>query len=238
MNSASDRADNRIGLKHRLHYAIVGAAFATICGFGPIFLVDRNFQLSHLHSLETYAIYVGIVTSFFSGLFGFFANSGKIEVKQQRCIVYGGMLFVFLYICTCYLLERIHLGVYAGELISVGFYRILGAVIFLVGIFLRLLSIFILGKRHSAFVSLQDNHSLCSSWPYSHLRHPSYLGVILCVIGLPMIFSDWLPLLAVPGVIVVINWRIADEEDFLLRHFGQDYIDYQKRTRKLIPGLY
>jgi protein-S-isoprenylcysteine O-methyltransferase Ste14 len=32
--------------------------------------------------------------------------------------------------------------------------------------------------------------------------------------------------------------RINVEEKFMVKHMGQQYIDYQTRTKKLIPAIY
>lgn len=73
--------------------------------------------------------------------------------------------------------------------------------------------------------------------PYGFIRHPMYLALLLTT--LPLIISD-----PTPGRIGVWILLLADllvkiryEEGLLLERFS-DYGQYQKKTYRLIPGLY
>ena len=71
------------------------------------------------------------------------------------------------------------------------------------------------------------------------IRHPSYTGLLLYYLGLGIVMQNYFSifiLLLLP-IYVVIN-RIKTEEKFLINFFGDEYIEYQNRTYKLIPKLY
>jgi protein-S-isoprenylcysteine O-methyltransferase Ste14 len=73
--------------------------------------------------------------------------------------------------------------------------------------------------------------------PYNFIRHPMYLALLLTT--LPLIISDPTPgrigvwILLVADLLVKIQY----EEGLLLNRFS-DYSHYQKKTDRLIPGLY
>jgi protein-S-isoprenylcysteine O-methyltransferase Ste14 len=48
---------------------------------------------------------------------------------------------------------------------------------------LRLAAVFVLGRRFSGLVAIQEGHSLQTGGLYRHLRHPSYAGMLLYMVG-------------------------------------------------------
>lgn len=96
-----------------------------------------------------------------------------------------------------------------------------------------------IGKFFNPRVAVYENHRLITAGAYKNIRHPLYLGSLLSFIAIPMVFNSWGSLLlmlftAVPAL----NYRINVEEELLTRHFGDDYREYAKRTRKVIPGIW
>lgn len=75
--------------------------------------------------------------------------------------------------------------------------------------------------------------------PYKLVRHPSYSGVIVLILGIGFMIGNALSLLLLTtSVLVGILYRIRVEEQELLRHFGEVYADYMQRTKRLIPFVF
>jgi protein-S-isoprenylcysteine O-methyltransferase Ste14 len=77
------------------------------------------------------------------------------------------------------------------------------------------------------------------SGPYRLLRHPSYTGILLALLGIGLALGTWLGLLAVivlPLIGVLIRIRV--EESVLIDALGQEYVSYAAETRRLIPGVW
>ncbi len=72
---------------------------------------------------------------------------------------------------------------------------------------------------------------------YSTVRHPQYLGWILSHVGLSVLLSVWYSMLFTPILIALIYLISKKEEDELMKEFGEEYEDYQKRVPMLIPKL-
>ncbi|HKC18217.1 MAG TPA: isoprenylcysteine carboxylmethyltransferase family protein, partial [Candidatus Dormibacteraeota bacterium] len=72
---------------------------------------------------------------------------------------------------------------------------------------------------------------------YRYVRHPSYSGSLLTVLGVLLCSTNWLALacfvLALPGFL----YRIRVEEGALLTALGEPYRDYMARTKRLVPFL-
>ena len=116
--------------------------------------------------------------------------------------------------------------------------RYTGLLLFLIGGTIRTASIFALEHRFSGFVAVQANHKLKTDGIYRFIRHPSYMGALLAMIGLVLIFRSGVALLLIPLMLLVILHRIKDEEEFLQSEFGAEYTDYRRRTWRLFPFIY
>jgi protein-S-isoprenylcysteine O-methyltransferase Ste14 len=116
---------------------------------------------------------------------------------------------------------------------------VLGAVIAFAGLALRLHAIRVLGRRFSATVRVTRDHELIDEGVYRYLRHPSYLGVLLVIFGIAVMFCSWLAAAAgVPLMVAVYRRRIRFEERALEATLGAVYRTYRERTWSLLPGVW
>jgi protein-S-isoprenylcysteine O-methyltransferase Ste14 len=116
---------------------------------------------------------------------------------------------------------------------------IVGFVILWFGVALRNYSIRILGKHFTPTIQLQQDHDLITTGPYSVIRHPSYLGALMAIVGIAIFFNSLIGTLAACiAMMIAYIVRITAEEKALKSLFGSKYQEYQKRTKKLIPFLW
>jgi protein-S-isoprenylcysteine O-methyltransferase Ste14 len=94
------------------------------------------------------------------------------------------------------------------------------------------------GKQFSIQVTIQDSHQLVTNGPYRYLRHPRYLGIIIFNIGISLVFRSWLALILVVALLLVLIWRIHDEEALMHQEFGANWEAYCQRSWCFIPYLY
>ena len=116
--------------------------------------------------------------------------------------------------------------------------RWLGVGLFLAGGALRLWPVFVLGRRFSGLVAIQPGHTLVTSGIYSVIRHPSYLGLLVMMLGWGLAFRSLVGVLLTVLVVLPLVARIRAEERLLRTQFGAEYDAYCARTSRLIPGLY
>ncbi|CAG2132054.1 hypothetical protein LMG31506_00959 [Cupriavidus yeoncheonensis] len=116
--------------------------------------------------------------------------------------------------------------------------RWIGVALFAGGGVLRLVPVFILGKRFSGLVAIQPGHTLVTTGLYGVIRHPSYLGFVISSLGWVLAFRSGvgviLTLLMLPPLVA----RIRAEEAMLLSQFGAQYEAYRARTWRMVPGVY
>ena len=113
-----------------------------------------------------------------------------------------------------------------------------GIFLMIIGILVRQWSIFVLGRFFTITVSVQKNQKVVDHGPYRYIRHPSYLGLFLIVIGIGLALHSWggiLVLLVMNGV--AFGYRMHVEEKVLVSELGDDYIQYMKKTKRLIPFI-
>ena len=126
---------------------------------------------------------------------------------------------------------RIHTGT---KLIgSVGLALLLG------GIIIRWSAVLTLGKYFTGTVLIKHDHRLIRSGLYKHLRHPAYTGALVAHLGLGLSFSNWFTIVlsSAPYVMAAL-YRIHVEERALGEAFGDEYLNYSRSTKRLIPKIF
>ncbi len=129
--------------------------------------------------------------------------------------------------------DRREIGTFPGETV-----RYVGLFILALGGALRLAPMFVLGHRFSGLVAIQRDHSLVTDGLYRRLRHPSYLGAILGLVGWTLVFRSAIGLVACGPFTLLMLARIEAEEAMLASEFGDEYRSYQQRSWRLLPFIY
>jgi protein-S-isoprenylcysteine O-methyltransferase len=107
------------------------------------------------------------------------------------------------------------------------------------GILIRWHAILTLGRFFTVNVAVQSGHNIVRSGLYSRLRHPAYTGLMLSFLGLGVAMGNWLSLAVIVFPIsAALLYRIHIEERLLRETFGEEYVEYSRTTKKLIPGVY
>ena len=114
-----------------------------------------------------------------------------------------------------------------------------GLVLIYVGIILRLFAVASLGRFFTVDVTIRQGHKLKKDGIYKYVRHPSYFASLLSFIGFGLCLNNWISLLLITiAIVAAFTFRIKIEERILTEQFGEEYIDYKKSTRGLIPFIY
>ena len=116
--------------------------------------------------------------------------------------------------------------------------RYLGLVVYIVGSIVRLAAVFALGHRFSGVVAIQPGHKLKTDGIYKDVRHPSYSGLLLAMIGWTLLFRSAIGLALNLPLFLLLLSRMEDEEKFLEAEFGEEYRAYRQKTWRLLPFIY
>jgi len=110
-----------------------------------------------------------------------------------------------------------------------------GVVLMLAGIALRWYAIAVLGRSFTVTVLTQTGQRVMDRGPYRFVRHPSYAGSLLTIIGVLLADANPVSFLALIPAVLAYAYRIRVEESVLSRDLGEPYRAYMRRTRRLIP---
>jgi protein-S-isoprenylcysteine O-methyltransferase Ste14 len=87
-------------------------------------------------------------------------------------------------------------------------------------------------------VRVEQGQKVITTGPYSLIRHPMYLGVLIMYLSTPIALGSYWAFIPMLGIIPGIVLRIKNEEEVLLRELD-GYREYCKKTRyRLIPFLW
>lgn len=117
-------------------------------------------------------------------------------------------------------------------------FRFIGLCSTFLGFLLMNWSVLVLGKQFSVDVTIQKDHQLVNTGPYSFIRHPRYLGILIFFKGISHVFLSWIGISMVVVILVVLIWRIRDEEELMFQEFQEEWVPYRKKTWVLIPFIY
>jgi len=116
---------------------------------------------------------------------------------------------------------------------------VVGLVLILAGIGLRAWSIATLGRFFQYQIRVQSGHHVVTGGPYRYVRHPSYTGIALILIGIALACDDVWSLLAVAVLGGVGLWvRIHAEERQLEQALGTEYEQFAASRKRLVPGVW
>jgi protein-S-isoprenylcysteine O-methyltransferase Ste14 len=87
-------------------------------------------------------------------------------------------------------------------------------------------------------IQTERGHTVISNGPYQYVRHPAYVGMILVVLGAPILLGSWWALIpaAISAALAIIRTVL---EDKMLQAELAVYVDYTQHTRyRLVPGIW
>ncbi len=139
----------------------------------------RFFSHPPLIALVIVTAALGVAALFTEGHIG----SGVREDRSNRWVIGA---FAIIGLADAWLpafTDRIDFLTFGGEGV-----RWLGVALYTIGGVLRLAPVFVLGRRFSGLVAVQEGHRLVTGGIYGVIRHPSYLGLLITVLGWGLAF--------------------------------------------------
>jgi protein-S-isoprenylcysteine O-methyltransferase Ste14 len=183
------------------------------------------------------------ITIVFSFLYGFFEIYMSMRQRHKRSIVKSGdklsIWILIISISIGYWLSFIIGATRIGRIYHWNTFFAIGLLLIIIGFIIRVTSIMTLKQQFTYTVTKIENHELIEKGLYKIIRHPGYLGQLIIFTGISTSLSNWLSVLSmIVPVLLGYIYRIFVEEKFMINQMGQKYIEYQKRTKRLIPMIY
>ena len=147
-------------------------------------------------------IVLSVAGSFTSGNI----SSGRREDTKNRWIFIPFLVLGFVLAWLPAYTDRRDVWTIDGDAV-----RYLGLALFVSGSVLRLAPVFVLGRRFSGLVAIQEGHELVTGGLYRVIRHPSYLGLLIGLFGWALVFRSGIgvlvSLLLIPPLVVAHEFR-------------------------------
>ena len=179
----------------------------------------------------------------FTYIYGFFELYMSFRQRRKSSIIKSGdrwsVWILVLFIAIGYALSFSVGATKTGRLNNWNIFFIIGAILTIVGLIIRINSILTLKQHFTYTVTEIEKHEIIETGLYKYIRHPGYLGQLIIFLGISTSLANWLSvLLMILSVLIGYTYRITVEERFMKEQMGQKYMDYQKRTKRLIPLIY
>jgi len=116
--------------------------------------------------------------------------------------------------------------------------RIIGLAVFAIFSYIQVQAHKSLGSNYSQEIAIVKDHELIKNKYYRFIRHPQYMGQILSDLGAGVALAGFIIL---PLVIIVelplFLLRARREDKLLENHFGDEWIEYKKKSGFIIPFI-
>jgi protein-S-isoprenylcysteine O-methyltransferase Ste14 len=116
---------------------------------------------------------------------------------------------------------------------------VFGIILITLGVGLRWYSIRVLGEYFTRDVAVSADQQVVERGPYRYLRHPSYSGTFVTMLGVGLATGNWASVICLLACVFAGHYyRVKVEEGALLRTIGQPYVRYMERTKRFIPLVF
>lgn len=150
----------------------------------------------------------------------------------------GSLSLIWITITVCLTLG-FNLGEHGKWSVADNFIGIAGILLYCSGLVVRLMAVRQLSEAFTVDVAYKEGQKLRTEGVYRLVRHPSYLGGLMTIMGISMGMGTLLSIIVVTvPVFLAFNYRMIVEEKLLLDSFGDSYREYQSKTRRIIPYIY
>lgn len=162
------------------------------------------------------------------------SNKSKSKQRNDR----GSLILFWITISICFTLGFMFANHKVWNFSNYILFGI-GLFIILIGLSIRWLSILQLKKAFTVDVAVGTEQKLKTDGMYKVIRHPSYLGLMLIMVGFSISMNSLISiaLVTIP-MLLAIHYRIVVEERVLSDGFGDVYKNYISKTKRLIPWVY
>ncbi|MFX0054130.1 MAG: methyltransferase [Candidatus Hermodarchaeota archaeon] len=158
------------------------------------------------------------------------ASVGRIQIVLTL-IILGGLISSILYILGLPWMDWFQILQYPILL------RVAGAILVLIMIPLLAWIHRELDRQYSAVLEIKSDHRLITTGPYERVRHPMYTVLILFFFGMSLVSANLIVIVFAVLLMLAFPFWIRVEEEKMIETFGEEYIEYMKRTGRFFPRI-
>ena len=103
-----------------------------------------------------------------------------------------------------------------------------------IGLLVLLASLVSFGKSFRVGIDVDQPDKLVTTGIFAVSRNPIYVGFALVLVGQFLVFPNWVPLAYLVGGVLLFHRQVLREEEFMGRHYGDEYEQYRARVRRYV----
>ena len=127
------------------------------------------------------------------------------------------------------------ISIYMNTYIEIIWIRVLGCILGILGVGVFVISILTMRDSWRAGVPNDEKTELVTTGIYAYSRNPAFLGFDLIYLSILFMFFNWGLLVITVLTVVMFHLQIVKvEEDFLIKAFGEEYMEYRKKVCRYI----
>ena len=155
------------------------------------------------------------------------------EIILEKILLPSALLINFIFI----IITALHINlpaIISSYLIKIIWIKYIGILFCYIGLIIFLLALISFGKSWRIGIDEKNSNELVTNGIFKYSRNPIFLFMDLYFIGIMLIYPNIVFILLALGTIIGIHSQILREEEFLIKKFGEKYIEYKNKTRRYI----
>lgn len=129
-------------------------------------------------------------------------------------------------------------GFYRITVIDTRGWDIVGLILGQMGLLLCFLAQRTMGNAWRVGIDPGSSEALVTTGVFALIRNPTYSGLFLVCIGAWLIFPTMSLLMWCVVFMIMLEFQVRQEEEFLSSKYGEAYVAYYAKTTRYIPYLY
>jgi len=117
-------------------------------------------------------------------------------------------------------------------------FKAIGFVVGILGLSLCRIAQVTIGKSWRVGIDDDAKPGLVTTGIYKSIRNPTYTGLYLLCVGFWIINPTFLCAFWIYTFFIMMEFQVRCEEEYLIAQYGNEYLEYCKKTKRYIPFIY
>jgi len=140
------------------------------------------------------------------------------------------LFYVLIFLLAVFVQKKIPID---DSLFHLRITKIIGILCLIISLFFLVTSLMKFFQSKNTLILIKPASSLQTNGIYSISRNPMYLGLAIVYLGITCLIGNWWNIILFPFLLLVIQeYIIKKEENYLERAFGEKYLEYKSGVRR------
>ncbi len=140
------------------------------------------------------------------------------------------LIYVLIFLDAIFNQKRIPIDASVFQLLAT---KIIGILLLVTSLFFIVTSLTKFFQSKNTLIPIKPASSLQTNGIYNISRNPMYVGLAFIYLGLTCLIGNWWNIILFPILLLIVQqFVIKKEEEYLTRAFGVKYADYKKKVRR------